>query len=952
MYARTLPLCNKCKFHHNRSCTAKCTNYKRVGHLAQDCRSPAAVNTQRAPGAVQKTATCFECENQRHYKSDCPKLKNKNHGNATRNGEARGRAYALGGGVKLTLIRTSLRMEEKRTTSGLADKIKNIEGKPMKEGNLRTALRNISLAKPGTVVTTNDGSVHHIYGNEAQVASEAVSSDNINSGNTNKQSFADMFKNPSGSKAARLNHMTSEHVAGANVAIPMAAVKDVSDRFENTLYGYFIGKRLAFPVVENYVKNAWKKFGLERVIRDGSTEKLLLLGLGEVLYNVPIVSFSEIGLSLITSQLGKPIMLDAYTSSMCQKSWGRNEYARALVEVSALTPLLDSVVVAVPFLDGSGHSFETVEVEYEWQPRVEVDDDVIHYKVSSSKGRQPVSVDKDINLVEIRNSFDSLMEKDKVLDVTESQSSQTHNDSLNEDDDDEESGGFLMLNLILKIRKQQFIPNMGQSLLNDSVLNACNGMLWTSMRVVLYCPIINVFQFIRVRKVLRSYCLGNIHVINVVNVLLAYVDIECCRQTVTRDYRFFNNNVLREVESVPMAFVDHYTGNSWLNKGITQLLTTVNVYLCNTLSEDIANHMVREVTDQEIHKAMFSIGDNKALGLDGYPAAFFKEAWNIELYHAIIAVFKGRWRRESLRLAWERATNFSDGIRCVFYLTNWSNVDVEFSVAERNFRIFKKKKRTQVQIVELIKSNVRLKLLTCSFKKTQNVQMLMILVKLTETLFREEDIPKTAFRTRYGHYEFQVMPFGLTNAPVVLSATTEKIVQIKNRIQASHDRQKSYTDVRHKPLEFQVGDKVMLKVSPWKGVIRFGKRGKLNMRYIGPFKVLAKVGTVAYRLELPQQLSMVHSMFHVSNLKKCLPDESLVIPLDEIHIDDKLYFIEEPVEIMDREVKQLKQSRIHIVKVRWNSRRGPEFTWEREDQFQKKYPHLFVDPVPSSNATT
>ncbi|GJQ95933.1 hypothetical protein Tco_0007072 [Tanacetum coccineum] len=107
----------------------------------------------------------------------------------------------------------------------------------------------------------------------------------------------------------------------------------------------------------------------------------------------------------------------------------------------------------------------------------------------------------------------------------------------------------------------------------------------------------------------------------------------------------------------------------------------------------------------------------------------------------------------------------------------------------------------------------------------------------------------------------------------------------------------------------------MLMVSPWKGVIRFGQWGKLNPRYIGPFKVLAKIRTVAYRLELPQQLSMVHSTFHVSNLKKCLSDESLVIPLDEIQIDDKLHFVEEPVEIMDREVKRLKQSRIRIIKV-------------------------------------
>ncbi|GKE07826.1 putative reverse transcriptase domain-containing protein, partial [Tanacetum coccineum] len=155
--------------------------------------------------------------------------------------------------------------------------------------------------------------------------------------------------------------------------------------------------------------------------------------------------------------------------------------------------------------------------------------------------------------------------------------------------------------------------------------------------------------------------------------------------------------------------------------------------------------------------------------------------------------------------------------------------------------------------------------------------------------------------------------------PEIIHETTEKIIQIKKHIQAARDRQKSYADRRHKPSKFQAGDKVMLKVSPWKGVIRFGKRGKLNPRYIRPFKILAKVGTVAYRLELPEQLSRVHSTFHVSNLKKCFSDEPLAILLDEIQIDDKLNFIEEPVKIMDREVKRLKQSRIPIVKVRWNS---------------------------------
>ncbi|GKB69852.1 putative reverse transcriptase domain-containing protein [Tanacetum coccineum] len=143
-----------------------------------------------------------------------------------------------------------------------------------------------------------------------------------------------------------------------------------------------------------------------------------------------------------------------------------------------------------------------------------------------------------------------------------------------------------------------------------------------------------------------------------------------------------------------------------------------------------------------------------------------------------------------------------------------------------------------------------------------------------------------------------------------------------------------YVDRKQKPMEFEVGDRVMLKVSPWKGVVRFGKRGKLNPRYVGPFKVLAKVGKVAYKLELPQELSRVHHTFHVSNLKKCYADKPLVMPLEGIHVDDKLQFVEEPVEIMEREIKRLKRSWIPLIKVRCNSRRGLEFTWEREDSFK------------------
>ncbi|KAJ9558426.1 hypothetical protein OSB04_013040 [Centaurea solstitialis] len=176
--------------------------------------------------------------------------------------------------------------------------------------------------------------------------------------------------------------------------------------------------------------------------------------------------------------------------------------------------------------------------------------------------------------------------------------------------------------------------------------------------------------------------------------------------------------------------------------------------------------------------------------------------------------------------------------------------------------------------------------------------------------------------------------------PEIFQITSDKINQVRERLKTARDRQKSYADKRRKDIEFQVGDRVMLKVSPWKGVIRFGRRGKLSPRYIGPHKIIERVGSVAYRLELLEELRGVHNTFHVSNLRKCLAEPDAAIPLQEISIDPKLNFVESPVAVVDRKIRKLRNKEICLVKVQWKFHKGEECTWEAELEMRERYPHL------------
>ena len=177
--------------------------------------------------------------------------------------------------------------------------------------------------------------------------------------------------------------------------------------------------------------------------------------------------------------------------------------------------------------------------------------------------------------------------------------------------------------------------------------------------------------------------------------------------------------------------------------------------------------------------------------------------------------------------------------------------------------------------------------------------------------------------------------------PNLVQETTEKIKTIQERLLTAQSRQKSYADQRRRPLEFDVGDHVFLKISPRRGVKRFGKSGKLAPRFIGPFEVLERVGVVAYKLALPPQLANVHNVFHVSMLRKYHPDPSHVIDWGELTLDEQTSFVDRPVKILDYKEQVLRTKTIPIVKVLWHHGNVEEATWELESAIQEKYPELF-----------
>ncbi|MDF3578201.1 hypothetical protein, partial [Enterobacter hormaechei] len=179
--------------------------------------------------------------------------------------------------------------------------------------------------------------------------------------------------------------------------------------------------------------------------------------------------------------------------------------------------------------------------------------------------------------------------------------------------------------------------------------------------------------------------------------------------------------------------------------------------------------------------------------------------------------------------------------------------------------------------------------------------------------------------------------------PEIIRETSEKIEIIRERLQAAQDRQKYYADKGRRPMEYNVGDEVLLKISPVRSLVRHKKKGKLSPRYVGPFPITAKIGTVAYRLKLPTELAGIHNVFHVSMLKKYVCDPSHIIDHSDLKVDKSAKYVEKPFKILDREVKMIRTKEIPLVKVQWNQHDEGEASWELESEVRKNYPYLFAD---------
>ncbi|GJS61678.1 putative reverse transcriptase domain-containing protein [Tanacetum coccineum] len=910
-YGGSLPLCTKCNYHHNGQYASKCNNYKKVGHLARDCRSPATTaNNQRTPGAIQRVVTCFECGVQGHYKKDCPKLKNKNRGNQAGNGEARERAYVVGnaGTNPDSNVVTGTFLLNNRYASILFDT-------SVDRSFVSTAFSSLIDIVPSTLDHDYDDVMSflaHVTTKKAEDKSEEKRLKDV----PIVQDFPEVFPED-----------LPDIPPTRRVEFQIDLIPGVAP-VERTPYRLALSSPWGSPVL--FVK---KKDGSFRMCIDyRELNKITTKN------RYPLLRIDDLFNQLQGSSVYSKIDLrsSCHPLRVCEEDipktafktrYGHYEFQVMPFGLTNAPPVFMDLMnqVCKPYLDKFVIIFiddiliysknkqeheeyfklilellkkEELYAKFSkcefWIPKVQfighvIDSKGIHVdpaKIDSIKDwaspKTPTEIRQFLCLVGYYRRFFEGFSK-----ITKSMTKLTQK-KVKFDWGDKQEAAFELLKQKLYSAPILALPEGAENFIVycDALHKGLGAVLMQNEKVIDYAS--------RQPKIHeKNYTTHDLELGVVVFALKIW-----------RHYMYGTKCIV----FTDHKSLQHILDQKELNMRQRRWLDLLSDYDCK-----IRYHMGKAnvVADALSRKERIKPLREREVGTRADRTLCLKNRSWLSCYGDLRILIM----HESHKLIYYVHPSSDKMYQDMNKLYWWANM----------------------------KANI------ATYWKWDNIIMDFI-TKLPKMSSDYDTIWANVDRLTNYHTSIKAAPFEALygrkcrspvcwaevgdvqlTGPEIIYETTEKIIQIKSRIQAACDRQKSYADVRCKPLAFQVGDKVMLKVSPWKGVIRFGKRGKLNPMYIGPFKVLAKVGTVAYRLELPQQLSRVHNTFHVSNLKKCLSDE----PLNEIHIDDKLHFVEEPVKIMDHEIKRLKQSRIPIIKVRWNSRRGFEFTWEREDQFRK-----------------